>query len=448
MNLNKFLAALIVFTFLVTSHVYPIGAGITGLNFLKISQGARQSGMGEAFTGLADDVNAIFWNPAGLAQLTRHQACLQHSLWMIDINFQYLAYALPVSGIGTFALYGVLLNGGEIIRTTESPTGGYVVPNENDKASAGDMLITAAYAKKISDFIGDGSIFSDIYAGISVNISSETIYTDSGGGVSANIGALYRPKYENFSLGLMVENAGVATNRPSLPLAIRAGFGFQFSLENMMSQFSDEGLFAFKDNDFSAAMDVVYYPEEGITRVHFGGEKYWQISKYHALSLRLGYKFISELGMLAGLTAGAGYRLAINNDTHIELDYSFNPYGDLGDAHRISMTGKFLGVAETRVKRDKKEAERFYKEGYALLYNKKYPEAILKFSECLKRDREYKEAYMGMGACFLRIGKKETAKKAYMIALEKDPGNVKLKEFIDSYQWEQPGTKPAPQQVK
>jgi hypothetical protein len=364
-------------------------------------------------------------------------------MWMLDINFQYLAYALPIQGVGTLAIYGILLNGGEIVRTTEDPTGNYIVPNEDDKAKASDMAFTAAFAKKMSDFLGTDSVFSDLYAGLSVNVMNETIHTDSGGGFSANVAAFFRPRYQNYSLGLMVQNAGVSSNRPSLPLAIRAGFGFQFSMENMMSRFSDEGYFTFKDNDFSAGIDLLYYPEEAITRVHFGGEKYWQLNKYHSVAARLGYKFISELGLLAGVTFGAGYRLNVNKDTNIEVDYAYNPYGDLGESHRFSITGKFLGTPETQNYPDKKLALVLYKEGYQLLYNKQYPEAIIKFSECLKRDRDYIQAYMGMGACFLRIGKKDMAKKVYMIALEKDPANTKLQQFISTYQW---GTGQPPQQ--
>lgn len=436
MSLKKILLSIILIMSFGVSSIYPIGAGITSLNFLKIANGARQAGMGEVFTGIADDVNAIFWNPAGLGQLTRNQACFQQSFWMLDVNFQYLAYALPIQGVGTIAVYGTLLNGGEIVKTTEDGTGNYLVPDPNDKAKASDMNFTVAFGKKISDFIGNDSVLSDLYAGLSVNIMSEKIYNDEGGGFSANIAAFFRPKYQNYSLGLMVQNAGVSSNRPGLPLAIRAGLGFNFSLESMIAQYPEESYFIFRDNDFTAGMDIVYYPVEAITRVHFGAEKYWQISKYHSLAARLGYKFIADLGFAAGLTVGAGYRLAVNKDTTIEMDYVYNPAGDLGDTHKISLTGKFLGVAESQSFTDKKLAQGLYKEGYQLLYNKQYGDAIIKFGECLKRDRENLQAYMGMGACFLRIGKKDVAKKVYSIALEKDPNNTKLKDFINNNQWD------------
>ncbi|MFA6571619.1 MAG: hypothetical protein WCT77_10340, partial [Bacteroidota bacterium] len=43
-------------------------AGGAAVPFLLISPDARGSGMGEVGTAIADDINAIFWNPAGLGQ--------------------------------------------------------------------------------------------------------------------------------------------------------------------------------------------------------------------------------------------------------------------------------------------------------------------------------------------------------------------------------------------
>jgi hypothetical protein len=40
---------------------------------LPIGMGARALGMGEAFTGLADDLSAIWWNPAGLVQTEKNE---------------------------------------------------------------------------------------------------------------------------------------------------------------------------------------------------------------------------------------------------------------------------------------------------------------------------------------------------------------------------------------
>ena len=59
--------------------------------------------MGGAFVGLADDANATYWNPAGLAQVARPSATWMHTMTNRDeINYQdYLAFTTPagVNGI-------------------------------------------------------------------------------------------------------------------------------------------------------------------------------------------------------------------------------------------------------------------------------------------------------------------------------------------------------------
>jgi len=52
---------------------------ITSLNagvFDDISVNARTAGIGDAFTGQADDISAVFYNPAGLAQMEKVNYCL------------------------------------------------------------------------------------------------------------------------------------------------------------------------------------------------------------------------------------------------------------------------------------------------------------------------------------------------------------------------------------
>jgi hypothetical protein len=62
--------------------------------------GARPLAMGGAFTGLADDANATYWNPAGLIQLHRTTTTFMHTSSNRDeINYQdYVGVVVPVRG--------------------------------------------------------------------------------------------------------------------------------------------------------------------------------------------------------------------------------------------------------------------------------------------------------------------------------------------------------------
>ena len=55
-------------------HGWASSAGTTSAEILKVGVGARAIAMGEASTALTDDVNSLYWNPAGLALMPRGQA--------------------------------------------------------------------------------------------------------------------------------------------------------------------------------------------------------------------------------------------------------------------------------------------------------------------------------------------------------------------------------------
>src|SRR5438552_9569117 len=77
--------------------------GTTGANFLKLGIGPRAIAMGEAQVGLADDVYATYWNPAGLSRLQVQEAGFVQNQYIENISEQYLAYAMPRPSMGTFA---------------------------------------------------------------------------------------------------------------------------------------------------------------------------------------------------------------------------------------------------------------------------------------------------------------------------------------------------------
>jgi long-subunit fatty acid transport protein len=60
--------------------------GTVGLKFLDIGVGGRALAMGEAYVAVANDASAIFWNPAGIAQLESGDIFLGYTDWPADIS--------------------------------------------------------------------------------------------------------------------------------------------------------------------------------------------------------------------------------------------------------------------------------------------------------------------------------------------------------------------------
>jgi long-subunit fatty acid transport protein len=79
----------------ITTQLFS-ASGTTGVAFSKVSPSARASGMAEAFVGLADDSSAIWYNPAGLAKITKLSVGGTYGMLFEGLNFQYVSLAYPM----------------------------------------------------------------------------------------------------------------------------------------------------------------------------------------------------------------------------------------------------------------------------------------------------------------------------------------------------------------
>jgi hypothetical protein len=121
-------------------------------SFLKIGVGAKAVGLGEAFTAIADDPTALFWNPAGITNLARREAHVSHTEWIADIGYDYFAYAQPLpyfGGIGAGIHVGTLRT--EMMETTE-----YQPYGTGREFTYSDLFIGVGAARMFTDKLSIG----------------------------------------------------------------------------------------------------------------------------------------------------------------------------------------------------------------------------------------------------------------------------------------------------
>ena len=71
----------------------------------QLEIGARPQGMGETFLAIADDANAMHYNPAGLPALGHHEVIGNHAdLFGIGLNANNIGYAIPLRDHSAFGL--------------------------------------------------------------------------------------------------------------------------------------------------------------------------------------------------------------------------------------------------------------------------------------------------------------------------------------------------------
>ena len=83
---------------LLLSSSPAVFAGGTTASFLKLGSGARAMGLGGAFTAVSDDINALSYNPAGLANLGRSEMGFTRAELVEGVSYNFLGYSRPVAG--------------------------------------------------------------------------------------------------------------------------------------------------------------------------------------------------------------------------------------------------------------------------------------------------------------------------------------------------------------
>lgn len=285
--------------------------GTSAFQFLQLGVGARPSALGEVFAGVADDVNAIYWNPAGLAGIKRGELSMTRALWFEDIAYSNFAYGRPALG-GTIGAGFNFLNTGTIQKAD------YLGNRLAESYTAADMMGLVSYARPLGG----------LALGANLKYISSRIDRRSAHSFAADLGALYsgfRPWGRKLSVGLAAQNIGTKARYVSeeypLPVMIRAG-GSLALFKNLL-----------------VASDLTYAEKD--VNLHAGAE-YTRAFGAFVLAARAGYKgdTVKELGLLSGLTAGMGV-----NWNDYQLDYAWNSFTDLGITHRISLGIKFSAPA-------------------------------------------------------------------------------------------------------
>src|SRR6266481_5453903 len=89
-------------------------AGCAAAPWIKLPNSARSAAMGEAVVAVADDVNSLSVNPAGLAGLNSMQASLLHHAYVVDSTIEHAAFGMSVGEKGGAALGIDFLNFGSV----------------------------------------------------------------------------------------------------------------------------------------------------------------------------------------------------------------------------------------------------------------------------------------------------------------------------------------------
>ncbi len=186
-------------------------AGMPG-TYLYQGVGARAMAMGQAYTALAEDGTALYWNPAGLANRDPYQVYFMHSSLFMSTSFDYMAATAPTRRYGNFGLGLVALTSGDFDQRSE-------LNEELGSFGLTDMAFLLSWSKQV---------FSDIAIGVNYKLVSEKMLDYSGIGHGIDFGA--RKQLSNwltagFSVINLINPRVTLANSASIyPRQLRLGF--------------------------------------------------------------------------------------------------------------------------------------------------------------------------------------------------------------------------------
>ncbi|MDW8466754.1 MAG: PorV/PorQ family protein [Chloroherpetonaceae bacterium] len=314
--------------------------GTTAAPFLGIGMGARATALGGAFVALADDISALYWNPAGIVRSDKIRVGFTHTQWLIGTQINWAGATVPAGIAGSFGVAITALNYGNFEVTTISNPDG-----TGETFSASDFAAQLSWGKSLTDRFSVGitlkfinqSIFRTAANAFALNIG---FYYDTGllpnglklGASISNFGTQMRLDGEGLTVNYDQTGGtqrGVNSNVPArlltdqfnLPLIYRIGVSYDVLRD--------------ETNRFSFALDTAIPLNNGQT-LNLGGEYAWK----DIFFVRIGYNALFERESEKGLTFGAGLRYPISTVV-LRFDYTYQTFGRLNPPQWFALSLEF-----------------------------------------------------------------------------------------------------------
>ncbi|MBR1638571.1 MAG: UPF0164 family protein [Treponema sp.] len=385
--------------------------GTTSFRSLLIPFGGRTESLGNAYTGLCDDINYLRYNPAAGALQKEGQIALFHNSWIADSKLDTLAFTtrfnkIPSLSFGTFLscfylpfteynAFGDRVTSGYYSETTGAFNISYNFFEGYDfKGLALGATVKASW-RSIPNYADDDTGLVIPNSGISQ--SAAAFMADIGMMMQFNFLKFYSSRDPNVRIGLSLQNLGAAVTGftktlvqdSPLPTLASAGISVRFIKPFTLSL------------DFSQPLNLQ------------------DLKTYHLpyISTGISVQFAPFLLFLAGagikgsnphINAGFEFEVA---KIRLNLNYTLDFTSSLAPFNKFSLSAKIMlgdkGRSITAAKIDE-----LYSEGLMFYAEEKWEEAIECWEKVLKLNRHFNPASLGIKAARYRIEMLEMIKNS------------------------------------
>ncbi len=320
----------------------PLAAISQGsLLFLTFEPGGRANGMGRAYSAVADDAFAMWWNPGATAFNRKGQIALNHIPWLQgsglnDMFYEYLGWNQYFEGIGNLNAHIVLLDAG-----TQEQTDIHGTSQGNFHPF--DIAGAIGYSyEAIPQTLGLGANFKLIYS----YLAPGTGFTESEGkafSFTFDLGAKYRNAVSipGLDLALVLQNVGPDVTfvdqeqADPAPMTARIGAAYRVMedpLNKLTLSVEASKMLANSDPLIKRFVTGWEHMDEVI---YSAGAEFVYLD---LIALRGGY-FADVAGKITGPSVGVGIQYAFDSRYKISADFAMVPGGELTDFNKVFSLG-------------------------------------------------------------------------------------------------------------
>ncbi len=344
---NKIKTAIAVFlTVAVALAQKPHRVGTTAANFLEIGYGTSGIAMGDACVSSVKNVSAIYWNPAGLAFISKNEAIFAYQPWVADISTAFVATGIRIPGIGSLGLHIIHAGYGNIPVTNMDAQEG-----TGEMYSADEYAFGITYARQLTNWFSFGATAKYITSKI-WHVSASAMAVDLGVMVQTKFFSTTGKRSDGLRIGMSIANYGTRMRYDGIdlvypidPLPNENGNYKDVPGQYRMSYWELPLIFR-----IGTSLDVIkmehhvltvevnaLHPNNNAESVNIGGQYAFKIPQTGEFYLRAGYKGLFMPESQYGFTVGLGMVKYLMNNMSLKVDYAYRDVGILGSVHSYSI---------------------------------------------------------------------------------------------------------------
>jgi len=305
--------------------------GQSTMNFQLVSISPVASAMGDAYYAVGTGADAIFYNPAAMADMNDRtfNVVLDYVQWIADINYYAGAVAWNLKDYGAVGLSFLSVDYGTINGTSLVEFGGYT--DNGPVSNVGAYSLGLTYSKFINtQFSVGGNVRL-----VGQNLGSNTFYdgtstTNTATKLAFDLGVKYQTLFNDFRFGMAIRNFSTDIKREliSEQLPLTFTMGAAIDLLDFVDANHDKG------TGLTFAIDLLHsnsYSE----RVNMGLE----YKMLGMLALRGGYQTNRDV---QSWSAGVGLNTTLAGNA-VAFNYSFSKITETSfdNVNRVSLAFSF-----------------------------------------------------------------------------------------------------------